>query len=302
MDVKLENAGPCRKRVHVNASPETVADDYAQVVDAFRMHATIPGFRQGKAPVNVVEKTYKKRIADEAKERLVPVFYRKALEQEGIEAVAIVEVKDVSFEKEAGLAFNVTVDVRPEFKLPKYKKIPIREESIDVPNEEVESTMTRLREQCGTFEDVADRAAREGDLLKVDYTATCDGAALEDLVPDTSALAKAEDFTIFLAEPELIPGFTEGLKGASVGETRDVDVVFPEDYRVSEVAEKTATYTVHVKGIQQRVLAEVDETFLKPFEVDSEAALREKIREELLSNADAREKRRQKDDIARHLI
>jgi trigger factor len=302
MDVKLEDAGPCRKLMHVNASADTVAGDYAEVVDAFKMQATVPGFRQGKAPSKVVEQKFSKRIADEAKERLVPVFYRKALEQEGIEPVAVVEVKDVTFGKDEGLAFNVMVDVRPEFKLPKYKKISIRGEAVAVSDEEVDSTMNRLREQGGTFEDVTGRTAKAADLLKVDYTAICDSQPLSELVAETSALCGAEDFMVFLAEPELIPGFTEGLTGAEIGETRDVEVIFPEDYRMPEVAGKTVLYTVHVKGIQERVLAEINESFLKPFEVDSESALRDKIKEELLSNAEMQEKRRQKDEIARYLL
>ena len=302
MDIKMEDAGPCRKLMHINASAETVADDYAELVNDFKSQASVPGFRQGKAPSGIVEKKYGKHIVDEAKERLVPVFYRKALEQEGIEPVAIVEVKDVTFAKEQGLAFNVTIDVRPEFKMPKYKKISIREEAIVVSDEDVASTLDRLREQGGRFEDVTDRAAQVSDLLKIDYSGTCDSKPLAEVVPDNTALGGSEDFVVLLSEPELIPGFTAGLSGAEIGETRELEVDFPDDYRVPEVAGKHAVYTVHVKGIQERLPADMDEHFLKLFEVDSESALREKIREELLGNADAREKRRQKDEIAKYLL
>jgi trigger factor len=302
MEVTVENAGPCRKVMHVNAPADVVAPGYSEVVTDFANVAKVPGFRHGKAPAKVIEKRFSDKIAEEAKERLVPEFYRKALEKEGIVPIAIVSVENVSFKKEVGLAFNVTIDVAPEFKLPKYKKITIRESSVDVTDQQVDDTITRVREQFGRFEDVTGRAARQGDLLKVDYTGTCDSRPVADIASGDAALGSGEDFMVFLGDPEFLPGIAAGLEGVGMGETRELAVEFPDDFRVKELAGRRADYSFKVKDIQERIVPELNETHFSQLDVDSMDTLRVKVREELLDSALEREKSNQRAQIARFLI
>jgi len=302
MEVTVENTGPCRKVMHVNAPADVVAPGYSEVVTDFASVAKVPGFRHGKAPAKIIEKRYSDKIAEEAKERLVPEFYRKALEKEGIVPVAIVAVDGVSFQKEVGLTFNVTIDVAPEFKLPKYKKITVREGSVDVTDQQVDDTITRVREQFGRFEDATGRPARQGDLVKLDYTGTCDSRPVAEIASEDAALGSGEDFMVFLGDPEFLPGIAKGLEGVGSGETRDLVVEFPDDFRVKELAGQQAEYAITVKAIQERVIPELNETHFSKLDVDSMEALRVKVREELMENAFQSEKSNQRDQIARFLI
>ena len=302
MNVKVTDAGPCRKVLEVQAPPEAVAGEYDQTVRAFATMAKLPGFRPGKAPLTIVEKHYAKQIADEARDRLVPQFYHQALKEKGLKPVSIVDVKDVVFAKASGLAFHVTVDVAPEIKLPKYKGIPLKPEPVVVADEQVDGTVLRMRERLARFEPAAGRPAQASDLLRVDFDATVDGRPFAEVAPLEKALGEARDFLIYLGEPEFLPGFAKGLTGASAGDTRDLAVMFPADYQVKTLAGRQAQYRVTVKDLQQRVLPELTAEFLKHFEVETEQGLRERIRTQLLEHAQQNEDARQKDEVAKFLL
>lgn len=301
MKVTIEDAGPCRKILHVQAPADEVASGYAEVVEAYTETARVPGFRPGKAPRQVVERRFAGHIKEDARDRLVPRMYRKALEQEDIHPVAIVGV-DVVFDKREGLGFDVTVDVAPEFKLPKYRKIVVRQQPVEVGDQRVAGAFEAFLKQFSRYEEVADRSARDGDLLRIDFTARSGETALKELAPREAGLAEGQDFMVMLEEPDFVPGLSKGLIGCARGESRDVTVEFPDDYRVAELAGREAVYTVTVKDIRERVRPEMTEEFLKPFGVDSEAALRGKIRERLVDEETHREQERQREQIARFLL
>jgi trigger factor len=302
MKVNVEGVNACRKVLHVQVPSEDTKAEYEQVVQAYAGSARIPGFRKGKAPPAVVERKFSKAIAEEARERLVPRYYREALDKEGIVPVAIVSVQDVEFAKDAGLDFKVTVDIAPAFKLPRYKKISLKRQKVEVTEEDVDKALTRIREQFSRFEDVEGRELRDGDLARIDYSGLHGGQPVGDLAPDCSGLGEGKDFWVLMGEPEFLPGFSAALKGAAAGETRDIDVQFPDDYHVGAVAGKAARYTVTVKGMRERILPEFDEALLKQLQAGSEAALRERVRNELVDAAEANEKHRLQDEIAKHLL
>ncbi|MCE9614954.1 MAG: trigger factor [Lentisphaerae bacterium] len=302
MDVKVMDAGPCRKILQIQAPPETVAGEYEQAVKAYAAVARLPGFRPGKAPLKLVERQFAKQIESETKDRLVPRLYREALTQEKLKPVAVVEVKDVVLAKASGLGFNVTVDLAPEFELPNYRAIPVAAQPVQVTDADVDAAVLRIRERVARFEPITGRAAGENDLLRVDYTASIDGKPLAEVLPSERALGEAKDFLVYLGEPEFLPGFTAALKGATLDETRDISVTFPDAYAVKALAGRHVAYRVTVKGLQQRVLPELNDEFLKQLQVESEAALRERLRADLQAGAEEREAARQKDEVARFLL
>jgi len=302
MKVTIEDAGGCRKTLHIDAPAEAVASGYSEVVGTYRKAARLPGFRKGKAPTDLVEKRFAEEIREDARKALVPQMYQQALEQEGIEPEAVVSVDDVVFAKETGITFKVTVDMAPEFKLPKYRKISVKESPVEVLDEEVGRAFDHVLKQHARFEDVTGRPVQDGDLVQVDYRGECEGKPVKDLDPKCEGLGEGGDFWLPIGSQEFLPGFTEGLTGTELGQTVQIDVHFPEDHSVTAVAGKEVAYTVAVKGIRGQALPELDEEFLKRFEVDSEDALREKIRSDLLETAQEREKSRQKDEIAQYLL
>lgn len=302
MKVKVEDSGPCRKVLSVDAPAEAVAEEYEKVVGAYAKAARIPGFRKGKAPANVVESRYRKGIIEDAKERLLPLLYRKALEEKDIHAVAVVDVSDVELAKDNGMSFRVTFDVAPEFKLPKYRKISLKRKRVEVDDTEADETFTRLIDGFATFEDVEGEAAGEGDLVNIDYKGVCEGRSVGEFASDCAGLGEGTDFLAMVGEPEFLPGMAAHLKGMSPGEQKEIEVDFPGDFRVPGVAGKSAVYSVKVNGVRRKVLPELNADFLKRFEVGSEDELRAKVRADLLEAAEEREKDRLKGEITAFLL
>lgn len=302
MEVRVEDAGGCRKVLHIEVPEDAVSPEYRGVLKEYSHAARIPGFRKGKAPENVVEKRYEAEIHQDTKDRLVPRAYREALDSRGIRPVAIIEVSDVELEKGRGLTFKATVDVAPDFKLPRYRKIALRGEKHDVADKDVEDALQRTRERFGRFEDVEGREVREGDLVNVDYSGTIDGSPVSDIAPDCRGIGGGTDFWALAGDPEFLPGFAKGIAGAAIGDVKTMDVVFSHDYHVASVAGRNAVYEFTVKALRERRIPELDEEFLKRMGAESVEDLRQKIREELETAGETAEKERLKGEIARHLL
>jgi trigger factor len=303
MKVVLEDAGVCRKIMRVHVPSDMVAPEYDKVLKEYARKAKIPGFRQGRAPADVVERRYAKGISEDAKDRLLPRCYEDALQQEKIDPVAVIDVQDVVLEKELGLTFHVTIDIAPNFKLPRYRKIRLRRNrDISVGDTEIDQTITRIRESFGRYEDVTGRAVKGGDLVRIDYNGICGGVPVKELVGDRVELGDGRDFLAMVGEPEFLPGLAKGMEGAEIGVEKNLEIHFPADYNISALAGKDATYSVTVKGIRERILPELDGELLGKLEVASIEALRGRIREDLLKAAEEEEKERLKGEIIKHLL
>ena len=302
MRVQVEKAGGCRRDVSIEVPADAVASEYSDIVKSYAKVARIAGFRRGKAPVDVVERRFAKEIVEDAKDRLVPRFYREAVENEGIEPVAVIGVRDVKLEKESGLAFVATIDVAPTFKLPKYKKIPLRREPVAVSDKDVDDAITRMREAGARYDDVTGRAAQRDDLVRLDYSATCEGQPLAEAHPDATGIAAGQDFWAMLGEPEFVPGLVAEIVSMEEGQQKTVTLTFPDDFRIAGVAGKQAEYTVSLKGIRERKLPDIDEEFLKRMEAESESELRSKIKDGLTKRAEQNEQGRLRSEIGRHLM
>lgn len=302
MNVNIENSDGCRRVIGISVPADDARNDYDKIVNAFIKNAKVSGFRQGRAPLALVEKRYSKAIIQETKDRLIPRFYNEALEQEKITPVAVVDVQDVEFSRDEGLTFKVIIDVAPEFKLPKYKKISLKRESTAVTDDDVEKTLQDILKRFSRFEDSEGKPAASGDMVQIDYSATSDGKPLGEVANDASDISKGEEFWVPTGESEFVPGLNAALEGASIGDSLKVDVEFPEDYHVKSVAGLKAEYSVEVKGIRVNTPPELDEEFLKRFDVESEDALRARIRKDLEEAAEAKENGRLKEEISKFLI
>ena len=265
MKISVEQVGPCRKALRIEVPVEQVTAEYKKVLKDIATSARIPGFRPGKAPESVVEKQFTKDALDETRERLVPRAYHEALKQQGLTPVAVVDVGDIHIAKQLPLSFKVTVDLTPEFTLPATKGIALTSRKVEVKEEDIEHILTNMRERAAHFEPVTDRAAKKEDVVEIDYTGTCDGRPMGELAPDRTELAQGKEFWVLLSDnmPEFLPGIKAQLEGIAIGETRNLTITFPADYRVKPVAGKTATYTITARGIRERRSPELNDDFAK---------------------------------------
>jgi len=304
MKVTVEQIGPCRKSLRIEVPAEQVTTEYQQVIKSIAARARIPGFRQGKAPAAIIDKQFSKDALEETRERLVPMAYQTALKQENIKPVAVVDVSDVQIAKQLPLSFKVTVDLMPEFALPPYKGIAISRHKVEVKDEEIEQVLTNIRERSAHFESVTGRAAKKDDVVEIDYSGICDGHPMSEVAPDRPELAQGKDFWVLLADnmPEFLPGIKAQIEGIEVGQTREVTISFPADYRAKTVAGKSAIYTITAKGIRERHSPELSDEFAKTVGAESVADLRVKVKENLLTTATLTETNRQKDEIVKWMM
>ncbi len=304
MKTTVEQVGPCRKVVKVEVPADAVASEYGAVLAEFSRHARVPGFRSGKVPPAIVERRFAKDILEEARERLLPRFYQEAVRKENLSPVAVVDVSDIQIDKQLPLTFKVTLDVMPEFQIPAYAGIPVKSRPVEVKDEEVDKVVTGIRDRQARFEAVTGRAAGKGDVVEVDYTATCDGKPMSEVAPENPELGQGKDFWVLVGDdmPLFLPGMPAKLEGMEIGAEREMEIAFPEDYRVKAVAGRKALYKVAARGLREKRLPEMDEAFFKAMGVQSLEDLKVKIRENLLDAAQSTEKNRQRDEIVKWLL
>ncbi|MBW7909123.1 MAG: trigger factor [Kiritimatiellae bacterium] len=303
MNIRIESSGPCRREVHVEMPAERVQSAFAEVTTSYMNAARVPGFRPGRAPRDMIRRRYQKEIVDDVKERLVPEGYQAAVKQEKISTVAVLDVREEKLEEGQPFAFSVIVDVAPDFELPGYKGISLTREIRPVTESDVDSALLEVREQQVSYAEVTDRPVQIGDVVQIDYEGTFEGQSIETLFPNAKGLGKGENFWLLAdAQNEFMPGFSEALTGASIGETRQISSTFRADFSEAALAGKTASYTATVKAIRKKVLPEIDAAFLQGVGVDSLEALRERIRSEMGEMRKISEDQRLEQVIVRQLL
>ncbi len=255
---------------------------------AFRQlvkNARIPGFRPGKVPRKIFEAQYgTAAIEERAMDAVVPPAYTKALEENDLEPVDRPQMELVPEEEGQPLRVRATVYVRPQFELHDYKGVALEAPPVTVGDEDVENALQGLRRDASTLT-VVDRPVALGDVPTIDYLGKIDGVPFEG--------GAAERQPTEITEERFIPGFASGIAGMSAGETKDVEARFPDDYSNSELAGKTAVFTVTVHENKAAELPELDDEFAKRFigEEGTLAALRDDLRNRLEANGRQRRRR-----------
>ncbi|MCC5845986.1 MAG: trigger factor [Verrucomicrobia bacterium] len=282
MNIQTEELSSTRRKLNIEIPAEEVAKEYNEALDAWKKHANIPGFRPGKAPVHLVKAKHHKDIVERLRDHLLPKSYREALEESKIEVVRIIDMdEDIKVKLDEPFAYSITVDVKPEITLPEYKGIALKREAVDISSDDVDSRIEDLREQRAGYDDVTDRPVARGDMVQIDFNTTLDGAPLAEAAPDAVGLDKAEDFWLQADENAFIPELGEGLAGLAIGEERDVNITFDDKFASEPLRNKEVVFHVKIKAVRGRVLPELDEEFLKPFQVADVTQFRQKIKDSL---------------------
>lgn len=232
----------------------------------------IPGFRKGKAPRSILENFLGiAAILDEAADDLLPKAYVEGLKETGLEPVAQPEIEVVTLEENQPMRFKATVTVKPEVKLGDYKGLEVTRRIMDVTDEDIDAEIENQRQRMSKLVDAAeDAAAANGDTVVIDFKGLKDGVAFEG--------GTANDYPLSLGSGSFIPGFEEQLVGCHAGDEKNIDVTFPEDYGVKELAGQPVVFEIKVKSIKNKVLPELDQEFVE--EVSETAETMEQLREE----------------------
>jgi trigger factor len=262
MTVEVENQPHCVATLRIELPPEQVSKEWDAIANNFAQFARIPGYRPGKAPKHVVEAKFRKDIQDELTKKLVSQSYREAVAEKQLRVVALTNLEDVEFGQDRSMRFRATVVTAPEFELPAYKNIPVQAASAKITEEEINATLERMREQAADFVDVPERGLQMGDFAVIDFTGSVDGKAISEVAPDGSKnLQDGKKFWLHLAPKNFLPQFCDQLIGQKPEQTRSARVKFPAEFPVTELAGKTADYTVTLREIKQRMLPALDDAF-----------------------------------------
>jgi len=257
MNIAIEELSACRRRLSIEIPASEVEEESNRALGEFQKFASIKGFRPGKAPKKMVANRYKQDIESEMKRKLVPKAFKEAVKQKDLRIVNTPNVEDLKYEPGISLSFSTTVDLAPEFSLPKYKGIRIENKNEPVTDEEVDKVVQNFLDQRADYEDVNDRSLQEGDFAVITYEGMLENKPLTDWLPDATQLAGQKKFWLWIKEDVFLPGFGKQLVGMKPGEDRKIEVPFPEDVPQEPLRGKTVTYSVHLEAVKVKILPEL---------------------------------------------
>ena len=276
MDVKVEKTENKNEvKLSFTVEAEKFEEAMKKVYSKTAKYFNIPGFRKGKAPMQLVERQYGSEIFyEDAFNELVPDLYDEAIKENNIEAVSKPDIDITQMEKGKDLIFTATVQTKPEVKLGKYKGIEIKKIEYNVSDEEINHELGHMQERNSRLISVEDRPVEEGDITVIDFEGFVDGVPFEG--------GKAENHELEIGSKTFIPGFEDQIVGMKIDEERDINVKFPEEYFSKDLAGKDATFKVKLHEIKKKELPELDDEFAKDVsEFDTLDELKKSIKEKI---------------------
>ncbi|QKT02549.1 trigger factor [Ectothiorhodospiraceae bacterium 2226] len=271
MQVSVESTGGLTRRMKVSVPAERIDQEVESRLKRMTRSVRIKGFRPGKVPFGVVQRQYGPQVRQEVVGEVVQSTFYEAVVQEKLRPAGSPSIEpEESGDADGGFGYVATFEVYPEVEPAPLEGVKIEKSVAQVADEDVERMIDNLRKQRRSFEAV-ERPAAEGDRVVMDYNGTIEG---EDFPGN-----RGQDVPVELGSGRMIEGLEAGLIGAKAGETRTLDLKFPEDYHFKEVAGKPVQFEVTVKAVEESRLPEVDEAFAKGFGVEGGAdALRAEVR------------------------
>ena len=251
---KTKNANEVKLEITVEASKfdEAIKKVYFKSAKYFN----IPGFRKGKAPMQIVEKYYGKEIFyEDAFNEVAEGALEEAIKENKLDVVSRPDIDVTQIEKGKDLIFTAVMQTKPEAELGKYKGIEIKKIEYNVTDEDINHELGHMQEHNSRLITIEDRPVEKGDIATIDFEGFVDGKAFEG--------GKAEGHELEIGSNTFIPGFEDQVIGMKIDEEKDINVKFPEEYFSKELAGKDATFKVKVHEIKKKELPELDDEFAK---------------------------------------
>lgn len=288
----------CKREIELEIPADNVQKAADKITRDIARVARIPGFRPGKAPATLVRRRFASDIEGEVVQSLVPEYLRKALDEKKILPVTDPQVDKVEFKEGEPLRFHAIFEVLPEFTLADYKNLEVQIDAVDVNDAQVDKTIEELRERGSTFVPIEGRAIQDGDYAQIKLHGTPHGGG--DPV-------EADNVLCHVGSEETLASFSENLRGASAGETKQFEATYPEDYPDESLKGKTYTYKIEVAGIKEKKLPELNDEFAKDAAgegggIATLEELRSKIRADLEAAKEQRQTAQAREKILETLI
>ena len=292
MQVTKQTTSPTNVKLTIVADAARLETIKQSVLQRLAQNLKLQGFRPGKAPLNLVEKSVDQNVLQtEFLEQAVNELYVEAIDQEKVRPVAQPQVSIDKFVPFTTLEVSAEVEAVGDITLPDYKKIKVTKQDVKVTDKQVDDVMKDLQARAATRKDV-ERAAKRGDEVVIDFK------GVDAKTKDPIAGADGTDYPLGLGSNTFIPGFEDEVIGMKTGESKDFEITFPEDYGVKALQKKKVVFTVTAKKVQELVEPAVDDAFaasIGPFKTVAE--LKKDIRRELESQATQESERKFENDL-----
>ena len=310
MKVTQEKLPDSQVGLEIEVPAEISKQTYEQTLRKYMKTANIPGFRKGKVPRQIlVQQLGATRIKAAALEELVQTSIDKAIAQEKIDALGNYQLRSgfetliEEFEPGKMLTISASVDVPPQAKLNQYKDLSVKAEEVVYNSERVTETLVGYQQNLASLVPIEDRAAKEDDVAVVDFV----GKILEDgKEPEEFEGGSATEFQVEIKEGRFIPGFVEGIVGMDLGQTKDVEVAFPDEYPQADLAGKPAIFSITLNDLKERELPDLDDDLaqeVSEFETLDELkqSLEERFQQEAKDATQSNTEKALLDELVTHL-
>jgi len=271
MNLSVRSTGSWQHALDIEVPVEEVEARLDEVARMIQRRASLPGFRTGRVPLDLVRHHFADRVEQEFLESFVPRIAGAAVDQARLDPAIPPLVRNLRFTPGQPLRFEISVDVRPEIEARDYRRISARRRPHAVDEAAVDRTLEGLREESAVYVDL-DRPAQRGDVVLLDSTRL-------DAAGRRLAGSRLKARRIPLGSPDVVPDLENGLLGAEAGQERTLEIRYPADYPAQELAGQTARYVVRIRKIQEKKLRDLDDTFAREvFRLESLEELRSRLR------------------------
>jgi trigger factor len=295
--VEAKKQDGVKREISVEIPAEEVTREMEKIIQKYQKVARLPGFRSGHVPASIIRQRFKEDLKSDVVEALVPRYFRKETEKQGMIPVSQPRVTDLHIHDGEPLRFKASFEIMPDIAVEGYKELRADHAEIVVKDDEVEAAVNNVREQHATYTSVEGRSLADGDFAQ----ASMDGKPKQD--DGTSQPVHMDEVLIEIGGKNTVPEFTEHLRGANAGDQREFEVSYPEDVADKRLAGKTFVYTVKIQAIKQKNLPELNDDFAKELgEFTSLEQVRKQIRENMEAERKQDAEREAKNKLVAELV
>ena len=271
---RIEDAGPCKKKIHVEIAPDKVLAQVDKTYRELLEEMEVPGFRKGHVPRSIAERRFGTRVSEEVKKELVSRALSEIVEEQKFEIIGNPSIDEIKFEPKEPLTYTAEVNLQPEVKFDDYKGVSLERKAVAVEKKDIEEQMNALRRRGATHAPV-DRGAKAGDLVSMDFTFECGGKTIRD-IKDAQLIIDGESFFGLK-----IDSLEKLLGGVKSGQTAETTAVLPDNFREEEYRGKEAKIRISMKEIKEEHLPETTDEWAKTLDYDDLDELREELGKEI---------------------
>jgi len=278
MNVNIETPTNLRRKVTIEVEADEIKRELDKAFNELKRGVVLKGFRPGHAPRPILERFFGDQVRGEVIQKLVSEYTQKALDENDLKPIVAPEIVTEETDLNKALKFSATFDLRPELVVKDYEGLKVPEATIEVTDEQVDSTLERLRERQATLKKIDDRTVvQEGDYVLTSIEGLVDGKPLPDV--------KADDQLLQVSDKTIAHGLDAIIVGAELKTPKTGTKTYAEDYATKELAGKTVEWRINAKELYRRELPNLDDDFAKDQGLDDLAALKTRVRQDLTERA-----------------